>query len=107
MLLSLLSTTVTLLPLFCYENALNSLDVSKCTQLEWLYCADNPISTLDINHNKHLSTLYCYGNSFTTTTLDDIYCSLPDRKGKSKGDIAPLLNASSTDKSKVLATNGN
>ena len=93
--------------LFCYENAIASLDVSKCTQLEWLYCADNPISTLDISHNKHLSTLYCYGNSFTTTTLDDIYCSLPDRKGKSKGDIAPLLNASSADKSKVLATNGN
>ena len=93
--------------LFCYENALNSLDVSKCTQLEWLYCADNPISTLDISHNKHLSTLYCYGNSFTTAALDDIYCSLPDRKGKSKGDIAPLLNASSADKSKVLATNGN
>ena len=93
--------------LFCYENALNSLEVSKCTQLEWLYCADNPISTLDISHNKHLSTLYCYGNSFTTTTLDDIYCSLPDRKGKSKGDIAPMLNASSADKSKVLATNGN
>ena len=93
--------------LFCYENALNSLDVRKCTQLEWLYCADNPISTLDISHNKHLNTLYCYGNSFTTATLDDIYCSLPDRKGKSKGDIAPLLNASSADKSKVLATNGN
>ena len=93
--------------LFCYENALNSLDVSKCTQLEWLYCADNPISTLDISHNKHLNTLYCYGNSFTTAALDDIYCSLPDRKGKSKGDIAPLLNASSADKSKVLATNGN
>ena len=93
--------------LFCYENALNSLDVSKCTQLEWLYCADNPISILDISHNKHLNTLYCYGNSFTTAALDDIYCSLPDRKGKSKGDIAPLLNASSADKSKVLATNGN
>ena len=93
--------------LFCYENALNSLDVSKCTQLEWLYCADNPISTLDISHNKHLNTLYCYGNSFTTAALDDIYCSLPDRKGKSKADIAPLLNASSVDKSKVLATNGN
>ena len=93
--------------LFCYENALTSLDVSKCTQLEWLYCADNPISTLDISHNKHLNTLYCYGNNFTTAALDDIYCSLPDRKGKSKGDIAPLLNASSADKSKVLATNGN
>ncbi len=93
--------------LFCYENALTSLDVSKCTQLEWLYCADNPISTLDISHNKHLNTLYCYGNNFTTAALDDIYCSLPDRKGKSKADIAPLLNASSADKSKVLATNGN
>ena len=93
--------------LFCYENAIASLDVSKCTQLEWLYCADNPISTLDISHNKHLNTLYCYGNNFTTAALDDIYCSLPDRKGKSKGDIAPLLNASSADKSKVLATNGN
>ena len=91
----------------CRSNQLTSLDVSKNTELEWLYCFDNKLSSLDISKNIHLSSLYCYGNNFSTAVLDDIYCSLPDRKGKDGGKIDPAYNASSPDKDKVLASNGN
>ena len=93
--------------LYCYTNRLTKLDVSKNTELEWLYCFDNKLSSLDISKNIHLSLFYCYGNNFSTAVLDDIYCSLPDRKGKKEGKIDPAYNASSPDKDKVLASNGN
>ena len=91
----------------CNNNLLSALDVSKNTQLDILYCYTNRLTKLDVSKNTQLKRLYCYGNNFTTDALDDIYCSLPDRKGQTEGQIQPLFNASSADKSKVLATNGN
>ena len=38
--------------------------------------------------------------------MDDIFCSLPDRKGTANGIAQLLFDASSSDKSKVLAANG-
>ena len=113
--------------LYCYNNQLTKLDLSKNTQLSILYCNDNKLtslsidrnillesfgcnnnmlSVLDVSKNTQLKRLYCHTNNFTTAALDDIYCSLPDRKGQTEGQIQPLFNASSADKSKVLATNG-
>ena len=91
----------------CNNNLLSSLDVSKNTQLDILYCYTNRLTKLDVSKNTQLKRLYCHTNNFTTAALDDIYCSLPDRKGQTEGQIQPLFNASSADKSKVLATNGN
>ena len=91
----------------CNNNLLSSLDVSKNTQLDILYCYTNRLTKLDVSKNTKLKRLYCHTNNFTTAVLDDIYCSLPDRKGQTEGQIQPLFNASSADKSKVLATNGN
>ena len=91
----------------CNNNLLSSLDVSKNTQLDILYCYTNRLTKLDVSKNTQLKRLYCHTNNFTTAALDDIYCSLPDRKGQTEGQIQPLTNASSADKSKVLATNGN
>jgi hypothetical protein len=91
----------------CNNNLLSSLDVSKNTQLDILYCYTNRLTKLDVSKNTKLKRLYCHTNNFTTAALDDIYCSLPDRKGQTEGQIQPLFNASSADKSKVLATNGN
>ena len=112
----------------CGKNTLSSLDLSKNTQLSILYCNDNKLASLGIDHNillksfgcnnnmlsvldvsknTKLKRLYCHTNNFTTAALDDIYCSLPDRKGQTEGQIQPLFNASSANKSKVLATNGN
>ena len=111
----------------CKDNSLTSLDVSHNTQLKWLGCNDNSISMLDIKNNTMLRILYCYNNSltsldvannkqlqglycqdnnFTTEALDDIFCSLPDRKGTANGIAQLLFDASSSDKSKVLAANG-
>jgi len=91
----------------CNNNLLSSLDVSKNTQLDILYCYTNRLTKLDVSKNTKLKRLYCHTNNFTTAALDDIYCLLPDRKGQTEGQIQPLTNASSADKSKVLATNGN
>ena len=91
----------------CNNNMLSALDVSKNTQLDILYCYTNRLTKLDVSKNTQLKRLYCHTNNFTTAALDDIYCSLPDRKGQTEGQIQPLFNASSADKSKVLATNGN
>ena len=90
----------------CNNNMLSALDVSKNTQLDILYCYTNRLTKLDVSKNTQLKRLYCHTNNFTTAALDDIYCSLPDRKGQTEGQIQPLTNASSADKSKVLATNG-
>ena len=111
----------------CKDNSLTSLDVTKNTQLKWLGCNDNSISMLDIKNNTMLRILYCYNNSltsldvanntqlqglycqdnnFATEALDDIFCSLPDRKGIDNGIAQLLFDASSSDKSKVLAANG-
>ena len=111
----------------CKDNSLTSLDVSHNTQLKWLGCNDNSISMLDIKNNTMLRILYCYNNSltsldvannkqlqglycqdnnFATEALDDIFCSLPDRKGTTNGIAQLLFDASSSDKSKVLAANG-
>ena len=92
----------------CRANKLTAIDVSNNTELESFHCSENALSTLDLSHNSELNSLYCYGNNFTTAALDDIYCSLPNRGGQAIiGLIQPLLNASSPDKDKVLATNGN
>ena len=92
--------------LYCFDNSISKLDLSKSTQLERLFCYNNSISTLDLSHNTQLLSLNCHGNKFTTASIDDIYCSLPDRKGKPTGMIYLLFSASSADKDKVLASNG-
>ncbi|MDO4726087.1 MAG: T9SS type A sorting domain-containing protein [Porphyromonadaceae bacterium] len=90
----------------CYNNRLTVLDVSKNTQLEWLYCHENSITSLDISKNTQLKDFVLHNNNFTTAVIDDIYCYLPDRRGKATGIIRPVLNASSSEKSKILASNG-
>ena len=75
--------------------------------LRILYCYNNSLTSLDVANNTQLQGLYCQDNNFTTEALDDIFCSLPDRKGgEETGIINPVLNASSPDNSIVLASNG-
>ena len=91
--------------LLCQGNRISSLDVSKNTKLTELYCYRNQLSSLDISKNTQLGWLYCYGNNFTTATLDDIYCSLPDRTGTTNGKIQPVYSDTSSNHATVLATN--
>ena len=100
------SKNTQLVELECARNYLTSLDVSHNTKLTFLNCFGNKLTSLDINNNKELNKLYYFDNPFTTATLDDIYCSLPDRKGKTPGIIRPYNGDSSKNKDIVLATNG-
>ena len=92
--------------LHCGENRLTSLDVSANTKLERLYCDNNDISKLDVSNNEQLNTLFCYNNKLSVEAFDDLFCSLPNRKDKEAGKIAPTLNKSSAEKDKILSTNG-
>ena len=89
----------------CSSNQLSSLDLSKNTELFILSCNDNKLTSLDISKKSKLKELYCYDNNFTTATLDDIYCSLPDRTGTTFVKIQPVYNSSSSNLATVLATN--
>jgi len=88
------------------NNSISSLDVSKSLHLTSLFCSENSLASLDISKNTQLKYLVCYGNNLSTVVLDDIYCALPDRKGEFSGVIRPSLNASSSENTKVIATNG-
>ncbi len=91
--------------LYCQGNDLRSLDISRNTHLIDLNCRDNKLSSLDVSNNTQLEELYCHNNNFTTAALDNIYCALPDRTGKTNGKILPIYNSSSSDHATVLATN--
>jgi len=88
------------------NNSISSLDVSKSVLLTSLFCSENSLASLDISKNTQLKYLVCYGNNLSTVVLDDIYCALPDRKSEFSGVIRPSLNASSSENTIVIATNG-
>ena len=101
-----ISKNAKLTRLSCQKNALTALDVSHNKQLENLNCFSNKLKALDVSSNEKLVWLNCYDNDFTTASLDNFFCSLPDRENKSVGKIGLVFNAASPEKDKVLATNG-
>ena len=52
--------------LYCYDNPLTTLDVSKNTALEVLFCHEGSLATLDVSKNTALESLSCTKNSLTT-----------------------------------------
>ena len=66
--------------LYCGDNRLTTLDVSKNTALERLDCHKNQLTTLDVSKNTALKELSCYKNQLTTldvsknTALDVLQC---------------------------------
>ena len=52
--------------LWCYENNLSSLDVSKNTALKWLNCDKNNLDSLDVSKNTALTSLDCGGNNLSS-----------------------------------------
>ena len=91
----------------CSKNGANltAIDLSHNTQLTVLNCRNNSLNSLDISQNTQLETLYCHGNNLSTQALDDIFCALPDRTGKTNGKILPIYNSSSSNHATVIATN--
>lgn len=61
-----------LISLLTYMNPIQTLDVSQCTNLEFLDCAYSELSELDVTQNTKLEELTCYGN--TISTLDVTKC---------------------------------
>ena len=55
--------------LWCGENQLTSLDVSKNIALTDLRCSNNQLSSLDISKNTALTNLVCYGNRLTSLNV--------------------------------------
>ncbi len=50
----------------CYNNQLNSLDISNNTELTDLDCDNNQLTSLDISNNTKLRYLYCSSNPGTS-----------------------------------------
>lgn len=70
-----------LLYLYCNRNSLTSLDVSRVKSLETLECDFNQLTNLDISGNSLLTLLSCVGNQLTTSSLNDLFRSLPNYRG--------------------------
>jgi Leucine-rich repeat (LRR) protein len=60
---------VALKSLFCSDNQLTSLNVSKNTLLESLDCSSNQLTALDLSKHNALRTLYCSSNQLTILDL--------------------------------------
>ena len=52
--------------LYCYNNKLTSLDVSKNPELKSLWCYNNQLTSLDVSQNAELVELYCKQNNLTS-----------------------------------------
>ena len=100
-----LSKNTKLTHLRCNDCQLTSLNIKYCKELRTLDCSNNELQSLDVSRNKKLWDVRCYKNKFTTQTLDDLYCSLPDRTGTSYGYMAPIYSRWSEDSTLVAATN--
>ena len=51
--------------LYCYDNQLTELDVSKNTALVYLDCYGNKLTSLDVSKNTNLIRLSCFENQLT------------------------------------------
>ena len=66
--------------LYCYNNQLTSLDVSKNTALIMLACNENQLTSLDVSKNTALTVLNCGRNQLTSldvsknTALTSLLC---------------------------------
>jgi Leucine-rich repeat (LRR) protein len=75
------SKNTALTTLYCYTNQLTSLDVTNNTALKWLACFENQLTSLDLSKNTVLQKLDCSYNQITTldvsgfTRLDYLSCS--------------------------------
>ncbi|MXO31497.1 leucine-rich repeat domain-containing protein [Apibacter sp. B2912] len=51
--------------LYCSNNQLTTIDVSKNVNLKYLFCYSNQLTTIDVSKNVNLKELYCYSNQLT------------------------------------------
>lgn len=81
-----------------YSNNLTDLDLKANTALEYVNVGYNYLNSLDLSEKPNLHTVYCFHNSLSASTLNAIYCQLPDRTRASEpGRIHVAYSADYTD----------
>lgn len=55
--------------LYCFDNPINTLDVSQNTQLNDLRCNNNSLTAIDVSNCPSLTTFFCYNNDILNLDL--------------------------------------
>lgn len=99
-----LSKNTLLVGLKCSKNKLTSLNLNGCTQLNKLYCDNNQLTTLDIKSNILLTALHCSNNQLTNLgvsnnkKLTSLYCN---------NNMLSILDVSNNNALMYLSCSGN
>lgn len=64
-----LSKNTKLTHLSCFSNQLATMNISNCTELEWLQCPSNKLTSLDVSKCTKLNWLDCSGNQLYSLDL--------------------------------------
>lgn len=64
-----LSKNQMLMNLSCSNNELTELDITKCEKLLYFHCENNLLKKLDVSGNTNLVQLYCFGNQLEELNL--------------------------------------
>lgn len=64
-----LSQNIALTELYCYDNKITDLNISKNIKLEILFCGSNELDGIDVRNNVNLKDLHCYNNQLTNLDL--------------------------------------
>lgn len=67
--------------LYCYDNQLASLDVTQNIALKRLRCSNNPLSSLDVSKNPALEYLECHQNKLANLDLSQTAVTALDAGG--------------------------
>ncbi len=64
---------------------LTSAFISNCPVLDCIYLDSNNLTTLDVSGCDSLRLLYARNNKFSTEEINNIFCQIPERIGRSQG----------------------
>lgn len=84
-----------LIELNCSFTGVTDIDLSGMSNLKTLIANKSALTSLDVSDCTSLEILGLINTGLTTKQLDDIFCQLPDRKGKTPG-VVRILNSEST-----------
>jgi Leucine-rich repeat (LRR) protein len=102
--------------LFCGDNQLTSIDVTKNIALEYFSCSDNHLAALDVTKNRILTWLDCSGNQLTVLDvsknmgLKSLSCCRNKIKGENMDNLISCLPQNNTTSKRefvVISNNGN
>ena len=104
------SKNTKLMMLFCYDNRLTKLDVSKNTKLKTLNFQRNQVASIDLSKNTALTGLYCNNNKLTaldvskSPNLTTLYCHSNQIKGSNMQTLVNSLPTVSDGKFRAIDT---